>query len=159
MKLINGSSGIDHTTVSNTPGVLPIERVRDERQVLIRAEIPSGAADIDVMAEVTLSDGLLELSLWYTELMLESSASNIGPVVFLRQLQRWVAIPDGVGDRDIQSSLEDGVLEVRVALDNPAEGHLWHDHKRPSQMQRKLVARTPQQQFRETSPAALTHYD
>eukprot|EP00007_Cunea_sp_BSH-02190019_P007611 CAMPEP_0174235926 /NCGR_PEP_ID=MMETSP0417-20130205/5183_1 /TAXON_ID=242541 /ORGANISM="Mayorella sp, Strain BSH-02190019" /LENGTH=150 /DNA_ID=CAMNT_0015314503 /DNA_START=45 /DNA_END=497 /DNA_ORIENTATION=- len=88
---------------------------RDETGVTITADLP-GVKQEDI--KVAVSNGTLNISGKREEKIKEESedGSRVYTERWSGSFQRRFPLPDGVVNKDIQASLQDGVLKVRVPL-------------------------------------------
>jgi HSP20 family protein len=92
-----------------------IEEHRDHGQVVIRLEMPGLDPDEDV--EVTLADGILRIRAEHREESTGDAAGGYRSEVRYAAYARAVTLPPGASDDDVKASYRDGVLEVRVPVD------------------------------------------
>ncbi|HET7486704.1 MAG TPA: Hsp20/alpha crystallin family protein [Acidimicrobiales bacterium] len=97
--------------------LIPVDEVREDGALVIRAEMPGIDPEKDVT--ITVTDGVLQIE---AERRLEEKVEEKG---YLRRELRYgtfvrsIALPEGVSDADISATYKDGILQVRVPIPAP----------------------------------------
>ena len=95
--------------------VLPrVEEFVEDNEMVIRAELPGIDPDRDV--EITISDNSLRVRAERRE---ESRDESDGYRTEFRYglFERIIPLPAGVNEEQVRASYKDGILEVRVPID------------------------------------------
>ncbi|HEX7659215.1 MAG TPA: Hsp20/alpha crystallin family protein [Pseudonocardiaceae bacterium] len=97
---------------------LRIEEYVEQGNYVIRAELPGIDPDKDV--EITVGDGVLNISAERTEEKTEKDRSEFRYGSFVRQ----IALPREAKEEDVTATYDQGILTVKVALgEKKAAGH------------------------------------
>ena len=91
-----------------------VEEFRRDGTFIVRAELPGIDPDKDV--EVTVADGLLTIRGQREEKRTDDTRSEFYYGSFMRTL----TLPPGVDQGSIEAAYKDGILEVQVAMPEPA---------------------------------------
>lgn len=98
--------------------VIRVDEFREGDAEIIRAEIPDIDPEKDV--SVTVQDGVLRIA---AQRRLEQEQQEKGWTrreLRYGRFSRTLPLPDGADEEDIQASYEDGILEIRVPVSEPA---------------------------------------
>ena len=101
--------------VSSFDDHMRVEEFTDGDELVVRAEMPGLDPDKDV--EITMSDHTLHLR---AERRQESRTDEKGwhkSEFRYGSFARNVALPAGATDQDVKASYDDGILEVRIPID------------------------------------------
>jgi HSP20 family protein len=99
---------------------IPVEEFTEGKTHVIRAELPGIDPDKDV--EITVSDNTLHLR---AERRQRSDAEEGGirrSEIRYGSFSRSIPLPPGSKESDVQATYKDGMLEVRVPVDEGASG-------------------------------------
>ena len=92
--------------------LIRVEEFREDRTVVIRADLPGIDPDKDV--ELTVSDGMLHIDAERREVEKREEKGYLRQEVRYGSLSRSLPLPEGVTGADITATYQAGVLEIRV---------------------------------------------
>ncbi len=98
--------------------MIRVEESTDDKEVVVRAEVPGIDPDKDV--EITVSDHTLRLRVERRE---ESTSDEKGvkrSEFRYGSFSRAVPLPAGASEKDVNATYKDGILEVRIPIDKKA---------------------------------------
>lgn len=98
--------------------LIRVDEFQDDRARVIRAELPGIDPDKDV--EITVAHGLLHIN---AERRLEQDSTEMGlrrHEIRYGNLTRTLPLPPGATGADIKATYQDGILEIRVPVVEPA---------------------------------------
>jgi HSP20 family protein len=95
--------------------VLRTEEIVDDKQVLVRAELPGIDPDKDV--EITVSDHTLRITAERRETTTSDEKGTYRSEFRYGRFAREVPLPAGASEEGVKATYKDGILEVRVPLD------------------------------------------
>ena len=98
----------------NYAHTIRVEEFMRDGTFIVRAELPG--IDPDKDAEVTVAEGLLTIRADREEKTEEDHRSEFYYGSFIRTL----SLPQGVDQTNVQAEYKDGILEVRIAIPEPA---------------------------------------
>ena len=98
----------------NYAHTIRVEEFMRDGTFIVRAELPG--IDPDKNVEVTVADGLLTIRADREERTEEEHRSEFYYGSFVRTL----SLPQGVDQGSVEAEYKDGILEVRVAMPEPA---------------------------------------
>jgi len=99
---------------------LKVEEFRDGDTLVVRAEMPGIDPDKDV--EITVSDGMLHLSAERRSETKTEDAKGYRSEFRYGSFSRSVRLPAGAGEEDVKATYDDGILEVRIPIDEKSNG-------------------------------------
>jgi HSP20 family protein len=99
---------------------MKVEEFRDGDTLVVRAEMPGIDADNDV--EITVSDGMLHLRAERRSETKSDDKKGYRSEFRYGSFARSVRLPAGAGEDDVKASYNDGILEVRVPIDESSNG-------------------------------------
>lgn len=97
---------------------LKVEEYRENGTLVIKADMPGIDPDKDV--EMTVSDGMLHLRAERREEKETSDRDYRRTEIRYGAFSRSLALPPGASEKDVTASYKDGVLEVRVPVNDEA---------------------------------------
>jgi HSP20 family protein len=100
-----------------TEELIRVDEYRENRSLVVRAELPGIDPDTDV--EITVSDGMLRIE---AERRAEEKTDENGYMrqeLSLGSFTRTLPLPEGVTESDITASYKDGILEFRIPAPEP----------------------------------------
>jgi HSP20 family protein len=92
-----------------------IEELVEDKQLVVRVELPGIDPDRDV--QLTVTDHTLHLRAERREEERKEENGEYRSEFFYGVLERNIPLPPGATESDIQASYKDGILEIRVPLD------------------------------------------
>jgi HSP20 family protein len=99
---------------------MKVEEFRDGETLVVRAEMPGIDPEKDV--EITVSDGMLHLSAErHSETKTEDKKGYRSEFRY-GSFSRSVRLPAGAGEDDVKAAYTDGILEVRIPIDERSNG-------------------------------------
>lgn len=98
---------------------LRVEEFRDDGTMVVRAELPGVDPDKDL--EVSVKEGVLRIHAQRTEGSTHKEDRTYRSEFRYGSFDRAVALPTGAKGEGVQASYRDGILEVRVPIDEQAE--------------------------------------
>jgi len=99
---------------------MKVEEFRDGDTLVVRAEMPGIDPDKDV--EITVSDGMLHLSAERRSETKTEDAKGYRSEFRYGSFSRSVRLPAGAGEEDVKATYDDGILEVRIPIDEKSNG-------------------------------------
>jgi HSP20 family protein len=97
-----------------------VEEFMDDGHLVVRADLPGVDPDKDV--EVTVHDGLLDIRAERRQETTTEDKARVRSEFHYGMFTRTLQLPPGAGEGDVGASYHDGVLEVRVPVEEtPAE--------------------------------------
>jgi len=99
---------------------IKIEQFRDDGCFVVRAELPGIDPDKDV--DVTVDDDMLRIKMERTERTEDREKDHYRSEFRYGAVSRVVQLPAGSSTDDVKASYHDGILEVRVAVDDAKAG-------------------------------------
>ncbi len=99
---------------------MKVEEFRDGDTLVVRAEMPGIDPDNDV--EITVSDGMLHLRAERRSETKSDDRKGYRSEFRYGSFARSVRLPAGAGEDDVKASYNDGILEVRVPIDERSNG-------------------------------------
>jgi HSP20 family protein len=97
---------------------LKVEEYDEDGYLVVRAEMPGIDPDEDV--EITVSDHTLHLRAERRAETKREDANGYRSEFRYGSFSRTVALPAGASDDDVTASYVDGILEVRIPIDDEA---------------------------------------
>ena len=94
---------------------MKVEEYREDGTVVVRAELPGIDPDKDV--EVTVTDGVLRIHAQRTERTKHEDAKHYRSEFTYGSFGRTFRLPAGATEQDVKATYKDGILEVRVPVD------------------------------------------
>ena len=92
--------------------LIRVEEFREDRTVVIRADLPGIDPDKDV--ELTVSDGMLHIEAERREEEKREEKGYLRHELRYGSLSRSLPLPEGVTEADITATYKAGVLEIRI---------------------------------------------
>jgi len=99
---------------------MKVEEFRDGDTLVVRAEMPGIDPDKDV--EITVSDGMLHLSAERRSETKTEDKKGYRSEFRYGSFSRSVRLPAGAGEEDVKATYDDGILEVRIPIDEKSNG-------------------------------------
>ena len=99
---------------------MKVEEFRDGDTLVVRAEMPGIDPDKDV--EITVSDGMLHLSAERRSETKTEDKKGYRSEFRYGSFSRSVRLPAGAGEEDVKATYDDGILEVRMPIDEKSNG-------------------------------------
>ena len=99
---------------------MKVEEFRDGDTLVVRAEMPGIDPDKDV--EITVSDGMLHLSAERRSETKTEDAKGYRSEFRYGSFSRSVRLPAGAGEDDVKATYDNGILEVRIPIDERSNG-------------------------------------
>lgn len=99
---------------------MKVEEFRDGDTLVVRAEMPGIDPDKDV--EVTVSDNMLHLRAERRSETKTEDKKGYRSEFRYGSFSRSVRLPAGTGEDDVKASYHDGILEVRIPVDESSNG-------------------------------------
>ena len=99
---------------------MKVEEFRDDDTLVVRAEMPGIDPDKDV--EITVSDGMLHLSAERRSETKTEDKKGYRSEFRYGSFSRTVRLPAGAGEEDVKATYTDGILEVRIPIDEKSNG-------------------------------------
>jgi HSP20 family protein len=99
---------------------MKVEEFRDGDTLVVRAEMPGIDPDKDV--EITVSDGMLRLSAERRSETTTEDKKGYRSEFRYGSFSRSVRLPAGAGEDDVTATYDDGILEVRIPIDESSNG-------------------------------------
>ena len=99
---------------------MKVEEFRDGDTLVVRAEMPGIDPDEDV--EITVSDGMLHLSAERRSETKTEDKKGYRSEFRYGSFSRSVRLPAGAGEDDVKATYDNGILEVRVPIDESSNG-------------------------------------
>jgi HSP20 family protein len=101
-------------------GDMKVEEFRDGDTLVVRAEMPGIDPDEDV--DITVSDGMLHLSAERRSETKTEDKKGYRSEFRYGSFSRSVRLPAGAGEEDVKATYTDGILEVRIPIDEKSNG-------------------------------------
>lgn len=98
-------------------GLMKVEEYVEGDTCVIRAELPGLDPDEDV--ELTVADGMLHIAAHREERTEEDKPDGYRSEFHYGRFERHMALPEGTAEADIAATYKDGILEVRVPMNEP----------------------------------------
>lgn len=95
-----------------TVGFLRIEEIRDDGELVIRAEAPGVDPEKDI--DVSVTDGILHIAAKRSEHVDSKEKGTYRSEFRYGELTRDLVLPDGVDMKTVKAEYKDGILEVRL---------------------------------------------
>jgi HSP20 family protein len=95
-----------------------VDVIREPGAIVLRADLP-GVKPEDITIEV--EDGVLTISGSHEETTEEKDKSYVRRERRYGSFSRSMSLPPGVGANDVEATVDNGVLEVRVPMPEPEE--------------------------------------
>jgi HSP20 family protein len=99
---------------------MKVEEFRDGDTLVVRAEMPGIDPDNDV--EITVSDNMLHLRAERRSETRTEDKKGYRSEFRYGSFARSVRLPAGAGEDDVKASYDDGILEVRIPIDESSTG-------------------------------------
>jgi HSP20 family protein len=99
---------------------MKVEEFRDGDTLVVRAEMPGIDPDKDV--EITVADRMLHLRAERRSETKTEDKKGYRSEFRYGSFSRSVRLPAGAGEDDVKASYNDGILEVRIPVDDNANG-------------------------------------
>jgi len=99
---------------------MKVEEFRDGDMLVVRAEMPGIDPDKDV--EITVSDGMLHLSAERRSETKTEDKKGYRSEFHYGSFDRLVRLPAVATEEDITATYNDGILEVRIPIDDTRDG-------------------------------------
>jgi HSP20 family protein len=99
---------------------MKVEEFRDGDTLVVRAEMPGIDPDKDV--EITVADRVLHLRAERRSETKTEDKKGYRSEFRYGSFSRAVRLPAGAGEDDVKASYDDGILEVRIPVDDNANG-------------------------------------
>jgi HSP20 family protein len=99
---------------------MKVEEFRDGDMLVVRAEMPGIDPDKDV--EITVSDHMLHLRAERRSETRTEDKKGYRSEFHYGSFSRSVRLPAGAGEDDVEASYNDGILEVRIPIDESSNG-------------------------------------
>ena len=99
---------------------MKVEEFRDGDTLVVRAEMPGIDPDKDV--EITVADRMLHLRAERRSETKTEDKKGYRSEFRYGSFSRAVRLPAGAGEDDVKASYDDGILEVRIPVDDNANG-------------------------------------
>ncbi len=99
---------------------MKVEEFRDGDELVVRAEMPGIDPDEDV--EITVSDHMLHLSAERRSETKTEDKKGYRSEFRYGSFSRSVRLPAGAGEEDVKASYDNGILEVRIPVDESSNG-------------------------------------
>jgi HSP20 family protein len=99
---------------------MKVEEFRDGDTLVVRAEMPGIDPDKDV--EITVSDGMLHLSAERRSETKTEDKKGYRSEFRYGSFSRSVRLPAGAGEDDVKATYDNGILEVRIPIDESSNG-------------------------------------
>jgi HSP20 family protein len=99
---------------------MKVEEFRDGDTLVVRAEMPGIDPDKDV--EITVADGMLHLSAERRSETKTEDKKGYRSEFRYGSFSRSVRLPAGAGEDDVKATYDDGILEVRIPIDERSNG-------------------------------------
>ncbi len=99
---------------------MKVEEFRDGDMLVVRAEMPGIDPDKDV--EITVADGMLHLSAERRSETKTEDKKGFRSEFRYGSFSRSVRLPAGAGEEDVKATYTDGILEVRIPVDEKSNG-------------------------------------
>jgi HSP20 family protein len=99
---------------------MKVEEFRDGDTLVVRAEMPGIDPDEDV--EVTVSDNMLHLRAERRSETKTEDTKGYRSEFRYGSFSRSVRLPADAGEDDVKASYHDGILEVRIPVDESSNG-------------------------------------
>jgi HSP20 family protein len=99
---------------------MKVEEFREGDTLVVRAEMPGIDPDKDV--EITVADRMLHLRAERRSETKTEDKKGYRSEFHYGSFSRSVRLPAGAGEDDVKASYNDGILEVRIPVDDNANG-------------------------------------
>lgn len=99
---------------------MKVEEFREGDTLVVRAEMPGIDPDKDV--EITVSNGMLHLSADRRSETTTEDKKGYRSEFRYGSFARSVRLPAGAGEDDVKATYDDGILEVRIPIDETSNG-------------------------------------
>ena len=99
---------------------MKVEEFRDGDTLVVRAEMPGIDPDKDV--EITVADRMLHLRAERRSETKTEDKKGYRSEFRYGSFSRAVRLPAGAGEDDVKASYDDGIFEVRIPVDDNANG-------------------------------------
>lgn len=100
-----------------------VEEIRQDGAVVVRAELPGLDPEKDI--EITLSEGVLQIAAHREQREEFTDEGGFRSEFHYGSFMRRLPMPDGATEDAIEATYHDGILEVRV----PIEEHVTEDRR------------------------------
>ena len=97
---------------------MKVEEFRDNGSIVVRAELPGVDPDKDI--DVTVKDGVLRIEAQRSRESSHEDDRSYRSEFRYGSFARMIHLPPGAAATDVKASYSDGVLEVRVPMDDTA---------------------------------------
>ncbi|HTZ44346.1 MAG TPA: Hsp20/alpha crystallin family protein [Jatrophihabitans sp.] len=97
---------------------LHLEEFFSDGECVIRAEMPGIDPDRDI--DITVSEGMLHLHAQRQARTEEERPDGFHSEFRYGEFRRAIRLPEGATETDVKASYQDGILEVRVPVPEPA---------------------------------------
>ena len=98
---------------------MKLEEFREKDAIVVRAELPGFDPEKDM--EVTVSEGMLRIHAQRTQESKHEDDASYRSEFSYGELTRTLALPPGAAGKHVKASYHDGILEVRVPVDERAD--------------------------------------
>lgn len=98
--------------------MIQVDEFYENGDLVVRAELPGVDPEKDV--EVTVSDGMLHIKAERREEEKKEERGYVRQELRVGTFARSLSLPEGVSEKDIQATYENGILEIRVPAPAPA---------------------------------------
>lgn len=92
-----------------------VEEFHENSTVVVRAELPGVDPDKDI--EITVTDGALQIRAHREERHQEEQEGRYRSEFRYGSFMRRVPLPQGASDADVKATYHDGILEVRIPVE------------------------------------------
>jgi HSP20 family protein len=99
---------------------MKVEEFREGDTLVVRAEMPGIDPDKDV--EITVADGMLHLSAERRSETTTEDKKGYRSEFRYGSFARSVRLPAGAGEDDVKATYDNGILEVRIPIDEGSNG-------------------------------------
>ena len=99
---------------------MKVEEFRDGDTLVVRAEMPGIDPDKDV--EITVADRMLTLRAERRSETKTEDKKGFRSEFHYGSFSRSVRLPAGAGEDDVKATYNDGILEVRIPVDDDSNG-------------------------------------
>ncbi|MDH3678337.1 MAG: Hsp20/alpha crystallin family protein [Acidimicrobiia bacterium] len=100
---------------------LKVEEYEEEGKLVVRAELPGIDPETDV--DITVSDHLLRLKAERRQETKTEHKTGYRSEFSYGAFSRTLPLPPGTSDEEIEATYADGILEVRIPIDDEAKAH------------------------------------
>lgn len=92
-----------------------VEEYHEDNTVVVRAELPGVDPDKDI--EITVTDGALQIRAHREQRHEEEQEGQYRSEFHYGSFVRRVPLPQGASDEDVKAMYHDGILEVRIPVE------------------------------------------